>query len=36
VLESYIADFADLQVALDRLRDKTDPLILGKELTGCL
>ncbi len=31
-LESYIEDYADLQVALDRLRDKTDPIISGKEL----
>jgi RHH-type rel operon transcriptional repressor/antitoxin RelB len=35
-LKFYIADFADLQVALDRLRDKADPLISGKELTRCL
>lgn len=31
-LESYIEDYADLQVALDRLYDKTDPIISGKEL----
>jgi RHH-type rel operon transcriptional repressor/antitoxin RelB len=31
-LESYIEDYADLQVALDRLHDKTDPVISGKEL----
>jgi len=31
-LESYIEDYADLQVALDRLHDKTDPIISGKEL----
>ena len=32
-LESYIEDYADLQVALDRLHDKTDPVVSGKELT---
>ena len=32
VLESYIEDYADLQVALDRLHDKTDPVISRKEL----
>ena len=31
-LESYIEDYADLQVALDRLHDKTDPVVSGKEL----
>jgi RHH-type rel operon transcriptional repressor/antitoxin RelB len=31
-LESYIEDYADLQVALDRLHDKTDPIVSGKEL----
>ncbi len=31
-LESYIEDFADLQIALDRLHDKSDPIISGKEL----
>lgn len=31
-LESYIEGYADLQVALDRLHDKTDPVISGKEL----
>jgi RHH-type rel operon transcriptional repressor/antitoxin RelB len=31
-IESYIEDYADLQVALDRLHDKTDPIISGKEL----
>jgi len=35
-LESYIEDFADLQVALDRLRDKGDPLISGEELRKSL
>ena len=31
-LESYIEDYSDLQIALDRLLDKTDPVISGKEL----
>jgi RHH-type rel operon transcriptional repressor/antitoxin RelB len=35
-LESYIEDYADLQVALDRLHDKTDPVISGKELRKSL
>ena len=35
-LESYIEDYADLQIALDRLHDKTDPVISGKELRKSL
>jgi RHH-type rel operon transcriptional repressor/antitoxin RelB len=35
-LESYIEDCADLQVALDRLHDKTDPVVSGKELRKTL
>jgi RHH-type rel operon transcriptional repressor/antitoxin RelB len=35
-LESYMEDYADLQVALDRLHDKTDPLISGKDLRTSL
>jgi len=35
-LESYIEDYADLQVALDRIHDKTDPIISGKELRKSL
>ena len=35
-LESYMEDYADLQVALDRLHDKTDPVISGKELRKSL
>jgi RHH-type rel operon transcriptional repressor/antitoxin RelB len=34
-LESYIEDFADLQVALDRLHDRTEP-VSGKELRKSL
>ena len=35
-LESYIEDYADLQVALDRLHDKTDPVISDKQLRKSL
>jgi RHH-type transcriptional regulator, rel operon repressor / antitoxin RelB len=35
-LESYIEDYADLQVALDRLHDKADPVISGKDLRKSL
>jgi len=35
-IESYLEDYADLQVALDRLRDKTDPVVSGKELRKSL
>jgi len=35
-LESYIEDYADLQIALDRLHDKTDPVISSKELKKSL
>ena len=35
-LESYIEDYADLQVALDRLHDRTDPVVSGRELRKSL
>ena len=35
-LESYIADFADVQIALDRLRDQRDPVVSGRELRKSL
>jgi RHH-type transcriptional regulator, rel operon repressor / antitoxin RelB len=35
-LESYIEDFSDLQIALDRLHDKSDAMISGKELRESL
>jgi RHH-type transcriptional regulator, rel operon repressor / antitoxin RelB len=35
-LETYIEDYADLQVALDRLRDKTDTIVTSKELRKSL
>jgi RHH-type rel operon transcriptional repressor/antitoxin RelB len=31
-LETYLADYADYQIALDRLRDKDDPVISATEL----
>jgi RHH-type rel operon transcriptional repressor/antitoxin RelB len=31
-LEAYLAEYADYQVALDRLRDKEDPVISAAEL----
>ena len=31
-LESYLEDYADLQIAVDRLHDRSDPTISGKEL----
>jgi RHH-type rel operon transcriptional repressor/antitoxin RelB len=35
-LELYIEDYADLQVALDRLHDKADSIVSGKELRRSL
>jgi len=35
-LESYMEDYADLQVALDRLHDKTDRVISSRELRKSL
>ena len=35
-LESYIEDFADLQIALDRLRDKGDIIVSSKEMRKSL
>jgi RHH-type rel operon transcriptional repressor/antitoxin RelB len=35
-LESYMDDFADLQLALDRLHDPTDTVVSGKELRKSL
>ena len=31
-LESYLAEYGDYQIALDRLRDKDDPVLSGAEL----
>jgi len=35
-IESYIEEYADLQVALDRLHDRADPIISSKELRKAL
>ncbi len=35
-LESYIEEYADLQIALDRLHDRTDTVISGRELRKSL
>ena len=35
-IEFYLEDYADLQVALDRLRDKSDRIISGDELRKSL
>jgi RHH-type rel operon transcriptional repressor/antitoxin RelB len=35
-LESYIEDYSDLQIALDRLLDRTDPVVSGKDLRKSL
>jgi RHH-type rel operon transcriptional repressor/antitoxin RelB len=35
-LESYMEDYSDLQIALDRLHDTTDPVVSGKELRKSL
>lgn len=35
-LESYLEDYADLQIALDRLHNKTDDVISSKELRKTL
>lgn len=35
-LEAYLADFADVQVALDRLRDPKDPVVPSRDLRKSL
>ena len=35
-LESYIDDFADVQIALDRLRDQKDPVVSNREMRKSL
>ena len=35
-LEAYFEDYADLQIALDRLNDTTDPIFSSKELKKTL
>jgi len=35
-LESYIEEFADVQIALDRLRDQKDPVVSSQEMRKSL
>jgi len=35
-LESYMEDYADLQIALDRLHDKGDEIVSSKEMRKSL
>lgn len=35
-LESYLEDYADLQIAFDRIHDTTDPIISSKKLKESL
>ncbi len=35
-VETYLEDFADLQVALDRLRDHSDPVVSSKAMRASL
>ena len=35
-LEAYVEDFADLRIALDRLRDPKDKVVSGKDLRKSL
>jgi RHH-type transcriptional regulator, rel operon repressor / antitoxin RelB len=35
-IESYLEDIADLQIALERLRDKSDPVVTSAEMRKSL
>ena len=35
-IEAYLREFADMQIALDRLRDQSDPVVSGRELRKSL
>ncbi|MGD9780781.1 MAG: ribbon-helix-helix protein, CopG family [Kiritimatiellia bacterium] len=35
-LENYIEDFADVQIAIDRLRAPRDPVVSGRDLRKSL
>ncbi|NLX26257.1 MAG: ribbon-helix-helix protein, CopG family [Lentisphaerae bacterium] len=35
-LENYIEDFADVQIAIDRLRDPRDPAVSSRDLRKSL
>ena len=34
-IEIYLEEYADYQIALDRLNDKDDEILTGKELRAC-
>jgi len=34
-IEIYFEEYADYQIALDRLNDKNDEILTGKELRNC-
>ena len=35
-IETYVREFADLQIALDRMRDQSDPVVSGRDLRKSL
>jgi len=35
-VETYLEEFADIQVALDRLRDTSDPVVSSKDMRKSL
>ena len=35
-VETYVREFADLQIALDRLRDQSDPVVSGRDVKKSL
>ena len=35
-LEVYMEEYADLQIALDRLHDQTDHMVSSKDMRKCL
>jgi len=35
-VEAYVRELADLQIALDRLRDQSDPVVSGRDLRKSL
>ncbi len=35
-LENYVEDFADVQIAIDRLRDPRDPVVSSRDLRKSL
>jgi RHH-type rel operon transcriptional repressor/antitoxin RelB len=35
-VEAYLNDFADLQIAMDRLRDTSDPVVSSSEMRESL